>query len=160
MQDLQQLKDEGVTTIYSLGAVPEDRDPRLLKYLWEKHFDGKCKTDIEGINITIPDFHAPTAEQLQAISSDVIKRMNNGEKIIINCGAGIGRTGTVLSAIHMIVAEEYDVLESIKYIRENYNEKAVEDNSQKLALKDFLLKRKLSLIDQGLVVGASLEQKK
>ncbi len=160
IENLQAFYAAGVRTMYSLSSAGSDRNPELVQYLCQNLFDEdtNCVTAIDGVNIEIEDFHAPSADQLSVIADDVTSRLAKGENLVIFCGAGIGRTGTVLAAIDMQVTGEYDVEKSIANVRKAYYGSAVETSSQRLALKQFSQDAKVKkFIDVGLKDGASAE---
>ena len=137
LDNLQGLHDSGIRTIYSLAHVDVDRNPELLKIIWEKHFEGTSYiTNIKGIDLEIQDFTPPSQEQLKVISQDVLERKTKGENIVVHCGAGKGRTATVLTAIQMKVFQEFDVQQSMDFIEGEYGSRA-ETEQQKLALEAF-----------------------
>lgn len=138
LSNLKSLHEDGITTIYSLACYPGERLPELLKYLWETTYPGSSYiTKLDNVDIGISDFSAPTLEQLQAITSNAIARMNNGEKGLVHCGAGKGRTGTILAAIKIAVSKDYEVKNNIDHIRNIYNDHAVEGANQTVSLKRF-----------------------
>ncbi len=136
--NLKAIYKQGIRTIYSLASFPSDRKPELIKHLWESLFDDtNYILTLNDLTTEIKDFHAPTLKQLQNLVSDALKRITNGEKILIHCGAGVGRTGTFLTAIHMQIHGEYNVEECIQLIRKNYNSQSVEGELQRKALQEF-----------------------
>lgn len=136
--NLKAIYKQGIRTIYSLASFPSDRKPELIKHLWESLFnDTNYVLEINGITTEIKDFHAPTLKQLQNLVNDAVARIYNGENILIHCGAGIGRTGTFITAIHMKIHGEYNVEESIKLIRDYYYNQSVEGELQRKSLHNF-----------------------
>lgn len=136
--NLKAIYKQSIRTIYSLACFPSDRKPELIKHLWENLFnDTKYILKINGLSTEIKDFYAPTLKQLQNLVSDAEERINNGEKILIHCGAGVGRTGTFITAIHMKIHGEYNVEESIRLVRKYYNSQSVEGELQRKALQDY-----------------------
>lgn len=47
----------------------------------------------------IPDLHAPSLESAQALVGDLAAHLERGEGILVHCGAGLGRAGTVAVAL-------------------------------------------------------------
>lgn len=47
----------------------------------------------------IPDLHAPDAERAAAIVDQVVGDLRSGRSVIVHCGAGIGRAGTLAAAV-------------------------------------------------------------
>ena len=118
LRALDFIHSQEVTTIYSLSDYEHDRNPELIKLLWENLFnDTEYILDINGISTEVKDFTPPSQEQLNVISQDAIKNMKLGKNILVHCGYGAGRTGTVLSAIHMSIKENIKADTAIKFIR-------------------------------------------
>ena len=137
MLDLKFLYEQGINRIYSLAHVKTDRNPELIKYLWENNFHaGEYVTHINNVDIGILDFHAPSQEQLNAITDDAIEHLNKGDNILVHCAFGRGRTGVIITAIYMKLFQIHNAQESIEYIR-NYIPGAVEKPIQVEALEIF-----------------------
>jgi atypical dual specificity phosphatase len=83
--DLAFLKDEGIKAILSLSETGLDEDT-----LRESGF--------QYLHIPIPDFTAPTIEQVEQ-GIEFLERMIEVERkpVAVHCGAGCGRTGTFLA---------------------------------------------------------------
>jgi len=71
--------------------------------------------------------------QTKALLQYIYDCLQEGKKVHIGCLGGHGRTGTIMAAL---LAQNYGMKDSIKYIRENYCKKAVESPSQVSWLKD------------------------
>ncbi len=132
---LTSLYEEGIRVIYNLTSSPNT----LTQYLWENIFDSTTYyiTHINDLPTSILDNESPSQDQLQAITSDVIERLHNGQNILVHCESGLGRTGTILSAIYMKAAKEYNGREAMKHIRAEYCEQAVESAAQRNSLIAF-----------------------
>ena len=61
---------------------------------WLRAADGDA-----ALHRPVPDFHVPTPEALHALLDDIDARLEAGETVLLHCGAGIGRTGTVAAAV-------------------------------------------------------------
>ncbi|MDX2346307.1 MAG: hypothetical protein QNK11_05510, partial [Legionella sp.] len=87
----QFLSKNDYTTIISLQ--PNEVDKQLA---------GKCHPPIEYIEQQVKDFTSPSIEHFEAIYDRIkIGDSNPNEKIVIYCGEGFGRTGTVLAALKL-----------------------------------------------------------
>jgi atypical dual specificity phosphatase len=51
--------------------------------------------DLTEIHLPVPDFHAPTQDQLAIAVRTVVSAVEAGERVAIHCAAGLGRSGTV-----------------------------------------------------------------
>jgi protein-tyrosine phosphatase len=47
----------------------------------------------------VPDLHAPPIESARALVADVVAHLDAGEGVLVHCGAGMGRAGTVAAAV-------------------------------------------------------------
>ena len=63
----------------------------------------------------IPDLTAPAADEMAALIDELYARLRAGESLVINCGAGIGRTGTIATALLMRCGVSLeDALETVR----------------------------------------------
>lgn len=69
----------------------EDRYPRYLAWL-EEPVAGR-------IWWPVPDLHAPSIESARALVADVTGHLDRGDGVLVHCGAGMGRAGTVATAV-------------------------------------------------------------
>ncbi len=138
LNELDGIYSSGIRTVFSVAQYPYDRHPELLKYLWEhKYHDTEYITKIDGVNLGIEDYHAPTQDQLKAISKNVLSKMSEGKNVLVHCGFGSGRTGTVLAAIYMAAKNEPNAERAKSYIRQNYYPHAIEKDEQMNQLQIF-----------------------
>jgi protein-tyrosine phosphatase len=56
----------------------------------------------------IPDLHAPGREQFAPVLTDIVDRVVEGERLVVHCGAGIGRAGTIAVAVLVSLAVPLD----------------------------------------------------
>jgi atypical dual specificity phosphatase len=64
--------------------------------------------DLHYLHLAIPDFGTPTLEQLQEFLAFVERERGEGRRVAVHCGAGYGRTGTMLACYLVSKGEEAD----------------------------------------------------
>lgn len=83
--DLKWLRRNGIELLISLTESPIRRD-------WVN------EAGLLSVNVPVPDMEAPTDRQLDHLL-DTIRKANASQMgVAIHCGAGLGRTGTVIAA--------------------------------------------------------------
>ncbi|MFO8057808.1 MAG: dual specificity protein phosphatase family protein [bacterium] len=101
--DLEFLKEHGISLIVNLTAGPLDIPPDY-------------QADMKEIHEPLPDGHPPRREQLDRIISVVENSAHQGEKVVVHCRGGIGRTATVLIPLLMTM-EGISLQEAINRLR-------------------------------------------
>src|SRR5262249_40209056 len=89
---------------------------------------------IQALHIPVPDYHAPTQEQLALYVNAVQGWMSAGLPVATHCGAGLGRTGTFLAAL--FVAQGMDADAAIAEIR-RLRPGSIETPEQEQAVRAF-----------------------
>jgi protein-tyrosine phosphatase len=51
--------------------------------------------------VPIPDLHVPRLPQLRSFLAELVARLDRGDSLLMHCGAGIGRAGTVATCVLM-----------------------------------------------------------
>ena len=84
------------TTIVCLneGHELDDRYPAYVAWL-------VTNATRRAVHHPIPDFTAPALGDLAALVEDLYQRMVDGERVVVTCGGGIGRAGTIGAAVLM-----------------------------------------------------------
>ena len=117
--EMKAVKEEGVKAIVSLTGTPLNPDVvrRLGFYFLHSHISG-----------------APTTEQLQDIIRFIENQNEQSRPVLVHCGEGKGRTGTVLAAYlvhHGLTADE-----AIRTVRER-RPGSIESPEQEKSIRDF-----------------------
>jgi protein-tyrosine phosphatase len=91
----------GATTIVCLNERHEleDRYPDYVAWL-------AAHRDERAVWFPIPDLHAPAVEQVLPLLDELRRRLERGEGVLMHCGAGIGRAGTVAACLLMTMGTD------------------------------------------------------
>ncbi|WP_436795824.1 protein-tyrosine phosphatase family protein [Actinospongicola halichondriae] len=83
----------GVDTVVCLSQQHElvERYPTYIEWL--------ANAGDHAIWHPIPDLHAPTLEETEHLVDEILRRLDLGHKVLVHCGAGIGRAGTIAAAV-------------------------------------------------------------
>ena len=97
------LQKTGATTVVCLNQEHEigDRYPAYVAWL-RAHADGAA------LWFPIPDLHAPDAGRASVLLDALRSRLDAGETLLVHCGAGIGRAGTVAAALLLSMGVSLD----------------------------------------------------
>jgi protein-tyrosine phosphatase len=84
----------GATTVVCLSEAHEltDRYPQYVTWL-------DANTPVRAVWHPIPDLHAPGTDEAGALLEQLRARLSAGESLLVHCGAGIGRSGTVAAGL-------------------------------------------------------------
>lgn len=92
-------------------------------------FGVKMASEIENpsdLFIPTKDFGTPNRKDLIWTIPIIIEHIARGEDVYVGCMGGLGRTGTLLA----LLAKTMGVVEPIWYVRENYDQRAIETRDQ------------------------------
>jgi atypical dual specificity phosphatase len=89
---------------------------------------------INVLHLPIDDFTAPTQQQIVQFVAEVRTTIADGGAVGVHCGAGIGRTGTMLAGY--FVSDGMTADEAIAHIRE-LRPGSVETEAQEQAVRDY-----------------------
>lgn len=104
-EELRWLRANGVDVLISLTEEPPPR--RLIN-----------QAGLMLVHLPINDFTAPTQEDLASACDAIQKAKDSGLGAAVHCGAGLGRTGTVLAAwyVHSGMTST-DALRKVRQLR-------------------------------------------
>jgi protein-tyrosine phosphatase len=97
------LRRSGATTVVCLVEEHEltDRYPEYLEWL-------RARRGERALWFPIHDLHAPSLESARDLVGTLVARLHTGEHLLIHCGAGIGRAGTVAACVLLELGMEHD----------------------------------------------------
>jgi protein-tyrosine phosphatase len=100
------------TTAVCLNETHEldDRYPAYVAWL-------DTNAPARAVHHPIPDFHAPDLDDFVTLIDELYARLEQGERLVVQCGGGIGRSGTV--ACGMLVRAGTPLDEALVIVRAN-----------------------------------------
>ena len=99
----QALRAVGATTIVCLNERAElfARYPEYVEWL------GRNQPD-RAVWHPVPDLHAPDVEAARGLLEELRRRVEGGEGLLLHCGAGIGRAGTIAAGLLVTMGAAVD----------------------------------------------------
>ena len=91
---LRRIGGTGTIVCLNQRVELEDRYPEYVAWL-QHHVGGRA------LWFPIPDLHAPPLAALRPLLSSIGERLAVGGHVLVHCGAGIGRAGTVAVCLLM-----------------------------------------------------------
>ena len=125
--DLAGLCREGVGAVVSLTEEPLDSD--ALR-----------EVGLRALHLPIPDFDSPTRRQIREFVAFVDSSFEEGLAVAVHCGAGVGRTGTMLACYLVHLGMEPD--DAILTVRDK-RPGSIETPGQEKTVRDFYNSRRM-----------------
>ncbi len=124
---------DGLSTLAQRGIT-------LVVNMHERHHEPArlLRFGLDEIHLPVPDFTAPTPEQLADGVRAIHQGLAAGHSVAVHCAAGLGRTGTLLACY--LVSTGLTAAEAIAAIRE-VRPGSVETAEQQAAVEAFARER-------------------
>lgn len=126
LEEYQWLREQGIQLVISLSEDPPRRD-------WIND------AGLFSMQIPVEDMSAPSQEQIDHCVEAIDKGIANDLGVVVHCGAGLGRTGTMLAC--WLVTQGMTARDAIARVR-RLRPGSIETEEQSAAIVEFARRRK------------------
>lgn len=113
-EDLEDLRYYGIDLVVTLTELPLEPSP-------EAH-------GLAGLHFPIPDMGAPFPKEAADLVDTILRRMDDGETVLVHCRAGKGRTGTILACCLVAMGKKpAQALMEVRRINPYFVESAIQE---------------------------------
>jgi len=109
MMPLREHLDEVARDFDAVAVLVEDCELPYSLDEWEKR-------GVEVLHSPVPDFKAPTLDQLLETLRWIEEMVREGKRVLIHCSGGMGRSGTVATA-WLMYSRGLPLVEAIRRVR-------------------------------------------
>lgn len=107
------------------NPTPAGPDPEFGLYLGSRRLQARHTFGWAHEWIDWPDFALPRdARRAVELIRDLHQRAQDGQRVEVACGGGVGRTGTVIASLAVLAGVAAD--DAVGWARSNYHRRAVE----------------------------------
>ncbi|MDD4230663.1 MAG: dual specificity protein phosphatase family protein [Dehalococcoidales bacterium] len=122
-KDLTWLKEQGILSLVRMAEQDEEQVSNKI-----------AKLDIWDLHEPVTDFEPPELYQILRMVEFINASCLAGRPVGVSCGAGYGRTGTILACY--LVSQCYDAEAAIKEVREK-RPGSIENKKQEDAIRQY-----------------------